>query len=126
MTVPHDPLHLRVRAIVAEWPEVTEKLSHGSPTWWGGKKTFATFHSGGYDEGRRAVWVKAEPGAQEDLIASDPATFYRPKYLGPSGWVGVRLEGDAVDWHAIAVLLEDGYRLVAPKRALAALERLRG
>ena len=118
--MPADPLK-RLRTIIEALPETSEKLSHGSPTWWGGKKTFATFHGGGYDEGRRAVWIKAAPGAQEALIAADPDKFYRPKYLGPSGWVGVRLEGK-VDWGEIRTLLLDGYRLVAPKRALEILD----
>jgi hypothetical protein len=111
----------RIRAIIAELPETSEKLSHGSPTWWGGKKTFACYHDGSYDEGRRAVWVKAPDGAQEDLVAADPDRFYRPKYLGPSGWVAMRLEGK-VDWTAVRVLLLEGYRMVAPKRALARLD----
>ena len=60
-------------------------------------------------------------GAQEDLIATDPDRFYRPKYLGPSGWVGVRLEGK-VDWAEIRFLLEQGWRMVAPKRAIKELD----
>ncbi len=115
-----DPLET-VRTIIEALPETSEKLSHGSPTWWGGKKTFACFHSGGYDEGRRAVWIKAPEGAQEDLIAADPDKFYRPKYLGPSGWVAMRLEGK-VDWDEVRFLLLQGYRMVAPKRALAQLD----
>jgi hypothetical protein len=115
-----DPLK-KVRKIIESFPETSEKLSHGSPTWWGGKKTFATFHSGGYDEGRRAVWIKAPEGAQESLISANPARFYRPKYLGPSGWVAMRLE-DKVDWDEVRFLLEQGYRLVAPKRAIKLLD----
>lgn len=115
-----DPLE-QLRTIIEALPETSEKLSHGAPTWWGGKKTFATYHAGGYDEGRRGVWIKAAEGAQQSLIAADPARFYRPKYMGPSGWVGMRLEGE-VDWAEVRVLLVDGYRLVAPKRALAVLD----
>jgi hypothetical protein len=111
----------RLRAIIDELPETFEKLSHGSPTWWGGKKTFATFHDGHYDEGRPAVWVKAPDGVQAALVEADPDTFYRPKYLGPSGWVGVRL-GPATDWDEVRALLVQGYRLVAPRRALRRLE----
>lgn len=111
----------RLRAIIEALPETFEKLSHGAPTWWAGKRTFATYHDGHYDEGRRAVWIKAADGAQQDLIALDPSRFYRPKYLGPSGWIGMRLEGK-VDWKEVRTLLLDGYRLVAPKRALALLD----
>ena len=110
-----------IRRIIARFPQTFEKLSHGSPTFWGGKRTFATFHSGAYDEGRPAVWIKAPEGAQEALIATDSERFYRSKYLGPSGWVGVRLVG-VIDWAEVRWLLEQGYRLVAPRRALAELD----
>jgi hypothetical protein len=66
-----DPLE-KLREIIEALPETHEKLSHGAPTWWGGKKTFATYHDGHYDEGRRAVWIKAPEGAQENLISADP------------------------------------------------------
>src|SRR5690606_4287097 len=115
-----DPLEC-VRELIGALPDTTEKLSHGAPTWWGGKKTFATFHDGHYDEGRRSVWIKAPAGAQEALISADPERFFRPKYLGVSGWVGVRLEGE-VDWAEVRGLLVQGYRLVAPKRVLAKLD----
>lgn len=120
---PFDPL-TPLREIIEALPETFEKLSHGSPTWWGGKKTFATFHSGSYDEGdgRPAVWFKAPDGAQAALISADPTRFYRPKYYGPSGWVAMRLD-PGVNWDEVRMLLIQGYRMVAPKRALAALDR---
>lgn len=118
---PFDPL-TPLREIIEALPETFEKLSHGSPTWWGGKKTFATFHNGGYDDGRPAVWFKAPDGAQAALISADPARFYRPKYYGPSGWVAMRLD-PGVNWDEVRMLLIQGYRMVAPKRALAALDR---
>jgi hypothetical protein len=111
----------RVRAIISELPETSEKLSHGAPTWWGGKKTFATFHDGHYDDGHPAVWIKAAQGIQETLVDANPKRFYRPKYLGPSGWVGVRLDGKP-NWSEVRELLIEGYRLVAPKRALKELD----
>lgn len=112
----------RLRRFIEQLPETSEKISHGSPTWWGGRKTFATIHDGHYDDGQPSVWIKAADGAQEALIESDPDRFFRPKYLGPSGWIGVRLRPDS-DWDEIEVLLLDGYRLVAPKRALALLDK---
>ncbi|MCA9671011.1 MAG: MmcQ/YjbR family DNA-binding protein [Myxococcales bacterium] len=117
----HAALLKKLRAIIEALPETSEKLSHGAPTWWGGRKTFATFHDGHYDEGRPSVWIKAAEGAQEALVESDPETFFRPKYVGPSGWVGVRLTG-GTNWDEVGALLVDGYRLVAPKRALKQLD----
>ena len=50
---------------------------------------------------------------------SEPERFFRPPYVGPSGWIGVRLDRD-VDWDEVAGIVRDAYRGVAPKR-LAAL-----
>ena len=65
------------------------------------------------------------PGAQEALVEADPERFFVPPYVGPSGWLGVRLDME-VDWGVVAGLLEEGYRLVAPKRLLQELDRERG
>lgn len=115
----------RLRAIVSGFPETSERLSHGAPTFWGGRKTFATFHDGHYDGDRPGIWIKATFEAQRALCESDPETYYVPKYVGPSGWVGVRVRKET-DWDRVAEILEMGYRLVAPKRAVAELDRGRG
>jgi len=113
----------RLRKIVTVWPEVDERLSHGSPTFWGGKKTFCNFHESPEKYGGRAIWIKATHEAQQDLVDADPERFFVPPYVGPSGWVGVRMKG-SVDWNMVAQLLEDGYRMVAPKRAIKKLDEL--
>jgi hypothetical protein len=120
----------RLREIIAAWPETDERISHGSPTFWGGKKTFASFHENHHGDGRVAVWIKSDADTQEGLVEANPNMFFIPPYVGPSGWLGVRLDGqgragsgeDPIDWDAIAGLLEDGYRAVAPKRALKQLD----
>lgn len=111
----------RLRKIISQWPETDERLSHGSPTWWGGKKTFATFADNHHGDGRVAVWCKATFEAQDDLIHADPEVFFKPQYVGPSGWVGIRLDRD-VDWGTVEQILLEGYRMVAPKRALKLLD----
>ncbi len=68
--------------------------------------------------GRPAVWCKAAPGNQEIMIQANPRRFFRPPYVGPSGWVGIWLDG-RVNWSEVTDLLRDSYRLVAPKRLLA-------
>jgi hypothetical protein len=111
----------RVRRIIAAWPETSEKLSHGAPTFWGGRKTFASIADEHHGDGRFSLWIKSTPDAQEDLVAMDPGTFYVPPYVGPSGWIGMRLDRSP-DWDAVEALLEEGYRMVAPKRAIKKLD----
>jgi len=115
-----DPLP-RLRKIIGAWPETSERISHGAPTWWGGRRTFATLHDDHHGDGRLAVWIKATPEAQADLVDADPERFFVPPYMGPSGWVGVRLD-QAPDWRMVESLLEEGYRMVAPKRAIRILD----
>jgi hypothetical protein len=111
-----------VRAACLVLPEVTERLSHGSPTFFvGGKKTFVMFLDDHHQDGRLAVWCAAPPGAQEELVASEPDRFFRPPYVGHRGWIGVRLDVDP-DWDELAGICTDAYRVVAPKRLVAALE----
>ncbi len=111
----------RARATIAAWPETDERLSHGSPTWWGGKKTFATWAENHHGDGRLALWIKSDFDTQEALVEANPDVFFVPRYVGPSGWIGVEVDGD-VDWGVVEGLLEDGYRTVAPKRALMRLD----
>lgn len=119
--MPPNPLD-RLRRIVLRWPETSERLSHGAPTFWGGRKTFASFHVDHHGDGRVAVWCKAPDGLQQELVRAEPGLFFVPPYVGPSGWLGIRLDGD-VDWELVADLLERGYRMVAPKRAIDVLDR---
>jgi hypothetical protein len=80
---------------------------------------FATFADGAthHGNGRHAAWCKATLDNQVLMIAAAPGRFFKPPYVGPSGWVGVYLDGK-VDWDELAEILRDGYRLVAPKRLL--------
>lgn len=114
----------RLRQIIKAWPETNEKISHGAPTWWGGKKTFATLHDDHHGDGRLAVWIKSTHELQADLVEAKPDLFFVPPYVGVSGWVGVRLDRrpTKAHWAMVADLLEQGYRSVAPKRAIAQLD----
>jgi hypothetical protein len=117
-----DPV-ARVRAICTPFPEVTERLSHGAPTWFvRDRAVFVTFWVHGHHELERPhIWCAARPGVQTELIASTPHRFFRPPYVGHRGWLGVWMDGD-VDWTEIAEVCEDAYRVVAPKRLVQALD----
>ncbi len=110
----------RLRALCMALPEVTEKLSHGEPTWFV-RKSFVMFADHHHDD-RLAFWCAAPPGAQEELVAADPGRFFRPPYVGGRGWLGVYLDVPDVDWTEIAEIVTDAYRQVAPKRLLARLD----
>ena len=110
----------RLRAICTSLPEVTEKLSHGEPTWFV-RKTFVMFADHHHDD-RVAFWCAAPPGVQEELVAGDPGRFFRPPYVGVRGWVGVYLDVPGVDWTEIEEIVTDAYRQVAPKRLAARLD----
>ncbi len=120
-----DPLDVpldQVRRIALALPEATERPSHGEPAWFVGKRLFATYAEQHHDD-RVAVWLAAPLGAQEALIEEDPARFFRPPYVGVRGWLGIYLDLPAApDWDELAELLADSYRMVAPKRLLAALD----
>ncbi len=111
----------KLRKVILAWPETDERLSHGSPTFCGGRKTFATFVDNHHGDGRTGVWIKSDADTQEGLVEANPDVFYVPPYVGPSGWIGVRLDRD-IDWDLVEGLLLDGYRAVAPKRALKLLD----
>jgi hypothetical protein len=114
-----DPLD-RLRRLCLALPEVTERLSHGEPTWFvRGKRTFVMYadhHHGA----RLAFWCAAPDGAQEALIAAAPARFFMPPYVGHRGWLGVYLDVP-LDWDELTDLVEDAYRTVAPKRLVVEL-----
>ncbi|MFD9894583.1 MmcQ/YjbR family DNA-binding protein [Amycolatopsis sp. NPDC059027] len=111
----------RLRQVCLALPETTERLSHGEPTWFvRGKKTFVMFADRHHDD-KLAFWCPAPPGAQEELIGSEPDRFFRPPYVGHRGWLGVRLDVD-VDWAEITEIVRDAYRLVAPKSLLLQLD----
>ena len=101
----------RLRAICLALPEAAEQEAWGDPTWRVRGRIFAMEKRG---DGRLSVWLKAPPGAQETLVAAAPDRFFVPPYVGPKGWIGLRLE--AADWDEVAAHVLASYRLIAPKR----------
>jgi hypothetical protein len=111
-----------IRRICSDLPEVTERLSHGSPTWFvRGKKTFVMFMDDHHGDGRLAIWCAAPPGVQAQLVEQEPRRFFRPPYVGHRGWLGVLLDVEP-DWTEMAEICADAYRQVAPKTLVAALD----
>jgi hypothetical protein len=75
-----------------------------------------------HGDGRLAIWIAAPPGVQAMLVEAEPAHHFVPPYVGPSGWLGVRLDR-RVAWKQIAALIEQAY---LTSRARAGLRPLDG
>jgi len=100
----------RVRRICASIPGTVEKLSHGSPTFFTPKRVFASFVDNHHGDGHVAVWIPAAEGVQAALIEEDPETYFRPPYVGPSGWVGVELS--RVSDEQLGALIREAFRFI--------------
>ena len=58
---------------------------------------------------------KAEPGVNRALVEADPERFFIPSYVGPKGWLGLRLDLADIDWDEVEAFVQDAYRLTAPR-----------
>ena len=114
----------RLRKICLALPGAHEVEAWGEPTFRVRNKMFATYASAGthHGSGRPSVWCKASFGNQSLVVQSDPERYFVPPYVGVRGWIGIHLD-DGPDWREVQVLVEDSYRLVAPKKLLAELDR---
>jgi hypothetical protein len=107
----------RVRAICTSIPGAIEKVSHGEPTFFTPKRVFAMFSNNHHGDGRVAVWLPAANGVQEALIEEVPETYFRPPYVGVSGWVGVELSN--VDDEQLGTLIREAFRFVDRKATVS-------
>ena len=111
-----------VREACVALPEVTERLSHGAPTFFvRDKKSFVMFHDDHHGDGILGIWCAAPAGVQQELVETEPERFFRPPYVGHRGWLGVRLDRSP-DWAELRVIVADAYRQVAPKTLVARLD----
>ncbi|NMD54723.1 MULTISPECIES: MmcQ/YjbR family DNA-binding protein [Tsukamurella] len=121
-----DPVLARVREIALAFPEATEKIAHGRPTFRCGKM-FATYGGGTkktetrpHEQRNTSVLFIVDP-AERTALEQDER-FYLPAYMASAGWLGLDLTIGTVDWDEVTELLDASYRQIAPKRAIAALD----
>lgn len=109
----------RLRTICLAFPEVSEEGGVGNPSFKVRSKIFAMRHSS--DE-RPSLWCKAPQGVQDILVNANPERFFVPPYVGRHGWVGIWLDIE-LDWDEVADLVEESYRMTAPRRLCALLDQ---
>lgn len=115
----------RLRATCLAEPRAAEKVSHGAPVFFIGKgRTFAWFMHDHHGSGVTAVAVRPS-GADEQamLVEADPDLFYRPPYLAPSGWIGLRLDRRDTDWDRVAPRVATSWDHAATPRLREAFGR---
>jgi hypothetical protein len=87
------------------------------------KKIFAYFLNDHHGDGVVGVVCKVLPGDNVALIKADPKRFYMPAYVGPRGWVGLRLDVGRVNWGEVEELAKGSYQLVTGKASAAVAPR---
>lgn len=106
----------RLSKICLALPEATREDSGSHAAFLVRKKTFAYFLNDHHGDGIVSVACKALPGENGALVAAQPGRFYLPAYVGPRGWVALRLDAGEIDWQEVRELATGSYRLIAPKR----------
>lgn len=111
-----DPRLSELTRICLKLPEATRERTGEHASFLVRKKTFAWFLSNHHGDGMVSVCCKMALGENEELVKMDPERFYLPAYVGPRGWIGLRLDLGKVDWDEVAELVTGSYALVAPKK----------
>ena len=117
-----DPLR-RVSNLCLAFPEATVERNGSHATFRVRKKVFAYFLDDHHGDGIVSVCVKTRLGENGDLARERPSQFYLPAYIGPRGWVGVRLDVPKVSWDEVASMVTSSYAIVAPKTLAAIVRR---
>jgi hypothetical protein len=112
----------RLRQLCLAFPEAHEVEAWGEPTFRVKNKIFAMYAASEthHGAGRPSVWVKSTHLIQDMLIHEDGDRFFAPPYVGPKGWLGIRLDRRP-NWKTVEELLRDASLLTAPRRIAAKL-----
>jgi hypothetical protein len=88
-----------------------------------GKKTFAYYLNDHHGDNIISVCCKVLPSENRFLVESDPERFYLPAYIGPRGWIGLRMDLVRLDWSEVKELIHGSYIQIAPKKLAALVSR---
>jgi phosphoribosylglycinamide formyltransferase-1 len=86
------------------------------------KRIFAYYLFDHHGDGMIAFTCKSSPSEQRRLVKDDPTSFFVPAYLGPKGWVAIRLDLNKVDWDTVTDLARRAYQDIAPRKLAALVE----
>src|SRR5215467_10458977 len=96
--ITHEDARLkRLTQIALALPEATRQLCGRHASFLVRKKVFAYFLNDHHGDGIVAIACKVLPGDNTALVTAQPARFYLPAYVGPRGWVALRLDRGKID-----------------------------
>jgi len=105
----------RIRKICLGLPEAYEEETWGTATFRVRKKIFAMVAD---EKGSTSASMKAAREDQTAMLAQGEPFFF-PAYVGSKGWIGIDLRCSTLDWEEVVEVVQESYRLVAPKRLSA-------
>lgn len=106
----------KVTELALALPDATRKVHGSHAQFLVRKKTFAYFLDNHHGDGIVSVTCKVMAGDNKALVEAQPRRFYLPAYIGPKGWIALRLDVGKIDWEEVKELLLGSYMLVAPKK----------
>lgn len=86
------------------------------------KKIFGYYTFDHHGDGVIAFWCKSTLNEQRRLVRSDSDSFFVPAYLGPKGWIAIRLDLDEVEWDTVNELARRAYQSIAPRKLAAQID----
>jgi hypothetical protein len=113
----------RLTEICLALPEASRQEQGAHPSFLVRKKVFAYYLNNHHGDNIVGVCCKVLPGENQLLIDANPRKFVMPAYIGPRGWVELRLDLASIDWQEVAQLVHGSYLQIAPKKLCALVEK---
>jgi predicted DNA-binding protein (MmcQ/YjbR family) len=111
-----------VQQLCLAFPAAEELISHGMPNYRArGAKIFAMYAVNHHGDGRIALWLNTPEGMQDAYVREEPKHFFKPPYVGPAGWLGVRLDA-GLAWKRVAPIVRAAYEHTAPAKLSSQLK----
>jgi len=113
----------RLTEICRRLPEITyETVGDGHIAFRIRKKIFGYYMFDHHGDGIIGFCCKSSLSEQRRMIREDSESFFVPAYVGPRGWIGIRLDLEEVDWDTVGELARQAYQATAPRKLATLVE----
>ncbi|MEM7403874.1 MAG: MmcQ/YjbR family DNA-binding protein [Pseudomonadota bacterium] len=120
-------LHQAIENACLALPETSVSEGHGMPNYKVRGKVFATWSLNHHGDGIAALWLKLPGDSRDSCLLSDPEDYFVPPYVGPRGWLGMRLNEvpeAGLTWRSVCARIYEAYRHMAPAGLAASVDGL--